>query len=98
MGEHRTKSKTRIKLLTSTKATLLEDKVNETLEKLENEGYFIMGIKTNISYSGERGYMILAMIEYYIEEDLGFDYDIDDIASGGGLTFGTDFGSAPLNV
>lgn len=90
MGEHRIKTKTRVKLLTSTKGSLLEEKINETLEKLEDEGFYIMEITTNISYSGERGYMILAMIEYVEEEDLGFDYNIDDLECSSSFAFGID--------
>lgn len=56
--------RTRLKYLTSTKATLLEDRVNAEIEKLENAGYFVDDVSNNISFAGEKGYMILCTIIY----------------------------------
>lgn len=67
--------KTRIKIFVSNKGPLLEDKVNKELETLEQEGYFIRSIETDISFCGEKGYQSMATIIYeeYIEDDLDFD-------------------------
>lgn len=53
-----------IKLYTSTKAALLEDKLEKEIQELEENGFVIESITSNISYAGDKGYMILAQIKY----------------------------------
>lgn len=73
-----TSYKRHTEFLISTKATLLQDRVNEALERLESvtndEGeqlYFDIDITPFMSYAGEKGYMIGCMIKYkeYICEE-----------------------------
>ena len=66
-----------IKVLISTKGEYLERKVNTALEELENNGCNIEEINSNISYSGDKGYMLMSVISYsYFEEDINeLDYD-----------------------
>ena len=57
----------KVKLLTSTKSVLLEEKINIEISELEEQGYKIDSITSNISYTGERSamaYMILCQIVY----------------------------------
>lgn len=51
--------------LVSTKATLLEERVEKTMRELEEKGYTIDERKSNISYAGDKGYMILCQIDYH---------------------------------
>ena len=51
--------------LVSTKATLLEDRVEKTMRELEDKGYIIDERKSDISYAGKEGYMILCQIDYH---------------------------------
>ena len=70
--------KTRTKIFISNKGALLETKLNDELDRLEQEGYFIRAINTDISFSGATGYQTMATIIYeeYIEDDLDIDYGI----------------------
>lgn len=56
-----------VKFFVSSKATLLDDKVNNELKELQDAGYEIDCVTSNISYAGEKGYMILAQIDYHEE-------------------------------
>ena len=78
--------KVRIKTIVSSKQSLFEDRMNEEIDKLEKEGYTICNILSNISFAGEKGYMILGTIEYIIEEG----YKIDNIHT---YDVGIDFGA-----
>lgn len=72
---------TRVKIFVSNKGVLLEEKINNELAKLEQEGYFIRSVKTDISYSGSTGYQAMGTIiyeEYLDDEKSDFDnYSID---------------------
>lgn len=77
--------KTRTKIITSTKGHLLEEKLNDELDRLEKEGYLIESVSTDLSYAGEPrafAYMAIGTI-VYTEEVL------DDINRVG---FNIDFG------
>lgn len=56
-----------VKFFVSSKATLLDDKVNNELKELQDAGYEIDCVTSNISYAGEKGYMVLAQIDYHEE-------------------------------
>ena len=56
--------KTRVKIFVSTKGVLLQDYLNKELETLENDGYQIVDVKTNISYAGSEGYQTMGTIIY----------------------------------
>lgn len=68
------KYKKRVKVFVSTKGLLLQDRINEELERLEKEGYYIVSVDTDISYSGSAGYQVIGTIVY--EEE--YDDDSDD--------------------
>ena len=72
---------TRIRIFVSNKGVLLEEKINNELAKLEQEGYFIRSVKTDISYSGSTGYQAMGTIVYeeYLDDGKSdFDnYSID---------------------
>jgi len=80
------KKKTHIKLYTSTKSTLLEDRVQKDIDELEEENYIIDKISSCLSFSGDRGYMILCQIIYHeevLEEDEIHMYEWDsDLSTG----------------
>lgn len=61
------KIKTRVKIVVSNKGTLLEEKLNEALAELEDEGKTIKSIQTNISFSGSTGYQAIGTITYMEE-------------------------------
>lgn len=72
---------TRVKLLTSTKAKLLEETINDEIAELEKEGYIIESIDSNISYTGDKGsmaYMILCQITYI--EKVSYELKEEDFA------------------
>lgn len=81
------KYKHHVKVVVSTKQALVEQRVNEILEELENDGYEIFDIDMNISYCGREGYQILACIKYMEEvkdelkdldlSTIGFDFGVD---------------------
>lgn len=70
----------KVKMIVSTKAVILEEKVNNAIEELQKEGWYIDNVNSNISYHGDQGYQILATIicvrEALLNEDdmLGFGY------------------------
>ena len=76
--------KTRVKIFISNKGVLLEQRINEELERLEEEGYFIRHIDTDISFAGSTGYQTMATIVYeeYIADDLDVDNSLFSIDSG----------------
>lgn len=78
--------KMHVKFLTSTKAILLEEKVEKTLRDLEENNYIIDCITSNISYSGDKGYMILCQIDYH-EEVIDDEVCISDFDLGTGMSF-----------
>lgn len=59
--------KDHVKFIVSSKAILLEERVEKELEALRTAGYEIDCVTSNISYAGEKGYMILAQIDYHEE-------------------------------
>lgn len=67
-------TKTRVKILVSNKGPLLEERLNKELDKLEQDGYFIRSVETNISFAGEKGYQAIGTIVYeeYMDDDLDF--------------------------
>ena len=67
------KYKKRVKVFVSTKGLLLQDRINEELERLEKEGYYILSVDTDISYSGSAGYQVIGTIVY--EEEYVDDSD-----------------------
>ena len=67
------KYKKRVKVFVSTKGLLLQDRINEELERLEKEGYYIVSVDTDISYSGSAGYQVIGTIVY--EEEYVDDSD-----------------------
>ena len=56
-----------VKFFVSSKATLLDEKVNNELKELQDAGYEVDCVTSNISYAGEKGYMVLAQIDYHEE-------------------------------
>lgn len=69
------KYKRRVKIFVSTKGLLMQDKLNDELARLEKEGYYIVSIDTNISYSGSAGYQIIGTIVYdeeYVDDSNDF--------------------------
>lgn len=72
------KYRNKVKIVVSTKQALFEERVNKELEKLENDGYEILGIDTNISFAGKEGYQMMACIKY-AEEVLHIEYNQDDV-------------------
>ena len=56
-----------VKFFVSSKVTLLDEKVNKELKELRDAGYEIDCVTSNISYAGEKGYMVLAQIDYHEE-------------------------------
>lgn len=73
-------TKTGVKILISNKGPLLEEKVNETLNKLESDGKIISDIQTNISFAGNYGYQAIAAITYLEDiinevDPIGFNID-----------------------
>lgn len=84
--------KRHVKFFTSTKATLLEERVNKEIAKLEEDGYEILSVMSNISFSGKEGYMIICQIEYIEEvmrnDDISLDHQYDTgIDFGAGMSF-----------
>lgn len=76
-----------IKLFTSTKATLLEDRIEAEMKKLQDNDYIIDCVTSNISFAGKEGYMILAQLDYH-EEVMDDDIQIGfDIGSDTGMSF-----------
>lgn len=74
--------KIHVKFLASTKAVLLEEKVEEAIKELTERGRIVSNVSSNISFAGDKGYMILCQITYYEEvkshdEDYLFDSDLD---------------------
>lgn len=57
--------KDHVKFIVSSKAILLEERVEKELEALRTAGYNITSVTSNISYAGEKGYMILCQIDYW---------------------------------
>lgn len=88
--------KEHVKLLVSTKATLLEEKVEKTLEELREDGYDIVCVTSNISYAGDKGYMILCQIDYN-EEIPNDNIDIPDYDAGIDFGAGMSFEGGPSN-
>lgn len=56
-----------VKFFVSSKVTLLDERVNNELKELQDAGYEIDCVTSNISYAGEKGYMVLAQIDYHEE-------------------------------
>lgn len=69
--------KKKVKMLVSTKAVILEEKVNNAIEELQKEGWYIDMVDSNISYHGDQGYQILATITC-VREDLWNEDDAPD--------------------
>lgn len=57
--------KDHVKFIVSSKVTLLEERVEKELEALRSAGFYIDLVSSNISYAGDKGYMILVQIEYH---------------------------------
>ena len=73
------KYKKRVKVFVSTKGLILQDRINEELERLEKEGYYIVSVDTDISYSGSAGYQVIGTIVYEEEYvDDGDDFKMPD--------------------
>ena len=56
--------KTRVMIFVSTKGVLMQDYLNQALEKLENDGYQIVDVRTELSFAGKEGYQIMGTIIY----------------------------------
>ena len=56
--------KTRVMIFVSTKGILMQDHLNNALEKLEDDGYDITDVRTDISFAGKEGYQIIGTIVY----------------------------------
>jgi len=83
------KYKRRVKVYVSTKGLLLQDKLNEELERLEKEGYYIVSVDTDISYSGSAGYQVIGTIVYdeeYIDDS--YDFKMPDTSGFIGFNLG----------
>lgn len=72
--------KKKVKMLVSTKAVILEEKVNKAIEELQKEGWYVDMVDSNISYHGDQGYQILATITC-VREELWNEDDILDFSS-----------------
>lgn len=59
--------KPHVKFFVSSKATLLEEKIEKELKELIEAGYEVDCVTSNISYAGEKGYMVFAQIDYHEE-------------------------------
>lgn len=70
--------KTRTRIFVSNKGIMLEDKINNALDELEKEGYLIKSVSTEISYAGERGYMVMGTIVYEEEILSEMDFNFGD--------------------
>lgn len=76
-----------VKLFTSTKATLLEDRIEQEMKKLSDDNFIIDCVTSNISFAGKEGYMILAQMDYH-EEVMDDDIQIGfDLGSDTGMYF-----------
>lgn len=69
--------KKKVKMIVSTKAVILEEKVNNAIEELQKEGWYIDMVDSNISYHGDQGYQILATITCAREDLWNEDDDPD---------------------
>lgn len=92
MNEYMTIFRHRVKIIVSTKQKLAEERINEELEKLEQEGYLISDVECNISYAGKEGYQIIGVIKYAeeINNELNKLEDIDVPMRDLGIDFGSD--------
>ena len=87
--------KTRTKVVVSNKAITFEKRLNDEIEKLENEGHNITHIKTDIGHAGKEGYMLLGTIVYLIEEWV---IDADNFELHGFIDFGVDSNNSINNT
>ena len=78
--------KRHVKTIVATRTDRFDDKLNTAIEELENDGFDIGPIDTDISFAGKDGYMLHGTIEYFEEV-------LDDLER---IGFNINFGTADI--